>query len=59
LYILGRFEQKYKDSPNLLRYYADVYLLKGEFDTAKAYYLQLKQLDPENEELINLLKRLK
>jgi len=59
LFILEKYQNNYSKSPYLLRYYADVYLLKGEFDNAKKYYLKLKERGIENEYVDTILNQIK
>lgn len=56
LFILEKYKMHYPKSVYILSYYADIYLLKGEFEKAKSYYLQLKTLGVENENLDVILK---
>ena len=59
LFILGKYQKDYSDSIDLISYYADVNLLKGNFEDAKAYYLKLKQLGVDNEHIENILDEIK
>ncbi|MGW9687021.1 alpha/beta hydrolase [Flagellimonas sp. 2504JD1-5] len=59
LFILEKYQKDYVDSPSLLLYFADVFLLKGNFEEAKAYYLKLKELGIENQYIKNILNQMK
>ncbi len=58
LYILGKYEEVYPNSKQLLLYYADTYLLKGELDKAKAYFSKLKLKGFDNEHINALINKL-
>lgn len=59
LFILDKYKEKYPNSPHMLLAYADAYLLKGDFKSAREFYKKIIDLDPENERLNNLLESLK
>ena len=59
LFILEKYQKDYPDSSNLISYYADVHLLKGNFEEAKAYYLKLKERGIENETIEKILDQMK
>lgn len=59
LFILDKYKEKYPNSPHMLLAYADAFLLKGDFESAKEFYEKIIDLDPENERLNDLLKSLK
>ena len=59
LFILEKYQKDYADSPQLLLYYADVHLLQGNFEDAKAYYLKLKELGIEQEYIEQILAKMK
>ncbi|MEM1357572.1 MAG: alpha/beta hydrolase-fold protein [Bacteroidota bacterium] len=59
LFILDKYQKEYPNSSNLLSCYADLYLLKGEFENARNYYLRMKKRGVESEYLESVLKQLK
>ncbi len=59
LFILEKYKKDYAHSPSLVTYYGDVYLLKGDFKSAKVYYLKLKALGIDNEHIKNILNQIK
>jgi predicted alpha/beta superfamily hydrolase len=58
LFILGRYQQSYPDSIELIQMLADVWLLKGDFVNAKKYYGQLLDLGVQNERVKQIMKYL-
>jgi len=58
LFILEKYKMHYPESIYPLSYHADIHLLKGEFEKAKSYYLQLKKLGIEDENLNLILKEI-
>jgi len=57
-FILGKYKTHYPKSIYPIAYQADIHLLKGEFEKAESYYLQLKELGIEDEYLKQLLKEM-
>lgn len=57
-YILEQYQQHYPQSLTYLRIAADVHLLKGEFEEAKANYIKLQQAGVDDPNLTIILKRL-
>ncbi len=58
LYLLKRFGEDYPQSPYLLAYYGDVYLLQGNFEEARNYYEQIGELGLEQDHHKQLLDQL-
>ncbi|MDW3652823.1 MAG: alpha/beta hydrolase-fold protein [Bacteroidia bacterium] len=58
LYILSKYKAAYPLSLEMLAQYATVYLLKGEFEEAKKYYMQLKDQGVEDENLEKILQQI-
>lgn len=58
LFILAKYQKEYPGSLHLLSFYTDVYLLQGDFEKAKKYYLQLKSAGVEEERIEIILDRL-
>ena len=58
LYILNKYKEAYPLSMEMLALYANVYLLKGEFEESKKYYLELKAKGVEDESLDKILEQL-
>lgn len=58
LYILGKYQESYARSIQMLLGYADTYLLMGDFDKAQEYYKKVLLSDPENSDAEAVLKSL-
>ncbi|MEM7382144.1 MAG: alpha/beta hydrolase-fold protein, partial [Bacteroidota bacterium] len=57
-FILGKYEQQYPESIELVSLKADLYLLMGDFKQARSYYKILKDRGAESERLSRILKEL-
>ena len=58
-FLLEKYKEAYPNSTNLLRYYGDAHLLKGEVGKAKEFYVKLLELAPEHGDIQQLLESLK
>lgn len=57
-FILHKYQAKYPNSSEMLFSMADAHLLNGNFEEAKKYYEKLKKLQPDNEQIDTLLKKI-
>lgn len=58
LFILSKYERAYPNSIHLLVHYADTFLLKGDFQKAKEYYLKLKEAGVEHAAINRILQEI-